>query len=307
MRSPTGFRPFNRRRRKGFILVSVLMVSLFLVSASVGYGWFVRDQVRRVERRRFELECRNIALLAVRNVIVGLASDQTGYDSSHQQWFGEHLIPLGDKYLVSVKIAPLNDKLPLRHIFLPDGTTLRGEMELPWQDAWEKVGLTNLAVPTLDFMDRDRESRVGGYEKDFFLNRVPTDPSAFALFPEIPLSAVFGSQGRPGIRDLFTFWCGPKLNVNTADPRVLALLEGMDDTIAREIGELRREKPFKHISEVANLPAFSGSLGPKLTNLLGTVSDYFMVSLRVTQFDSDMSSGYQVVVDKKNVLSWEEL
>ena len=307
MGSPTGFRPFKPEKRRGFILVSVLMVSLFLVSASVGYSWFVRDQVRRIERRRFELECRNIALLAVKNVIRGLASDQTSYDSVHQSWFGDHLIPLGDRYIVSVNITPLNDKLPLRHVFLPDGVTLRGEMEEPWKRAWEAVGLANFAIPALDFMDVDREPRVGGQEKDFFINRVPTDPSAFALFPEIPLSAVYGSSERPGLRDLFTPWCGPKLNVNTASPRVLAFLEGIDEITAREIGEIRREKPFKNLSELAELPAFSGSLGPKLTNLLGTVSDYFLISLQVSNFDSDLSSGYRVVVTKKNVLSWEEL
>lgn len=307
MAYPTGFRPFNRKRRKGFILVSVLLVSLFLVSASVGYSWFVRDQVRQVERRRFELECRNIALLAVKNVIKGLASDQTSYDSVHQIWFGDHLIPLGDRYIVSVNIAPLNDRLPLRHVFLPDGVTLRGEMEEPWKDAWEAVGLPNLAIPALDFMDRDGEPRVGGQEKDFFINRVPTDPSAFALFPEIPLSVVYGSREKPGLRDLFTLWCGPKLNVNTASTEVLALLEGIDDTTAREIGEIRREKPFRSLSELAELPAFSGSLGPKLTNLLGTVSDYFLISLQVSDFNSDLSSEYRVVVTKKNVLSWEEL
>lgn len=307
MRSPTGFRPFRGRKREGFILVSVLMVSLFLVSASVGYGWFVRDQVRRVERRRFELECRNIALLAVKNVIKGLASDQTSYDSVHQSWFGDHLIPLGDSYLVSVNIKPLNDRLPLRHVFLPDGTTLRGEMDFPWKKAWETVGLPNLALPMLDFIDKDREPRVGGYEKDFFLNRVPTDPSAFALLPDVPMSAVFGSRDKPGLKDLFTLWCGPKLNVNTASPQVLSLLEGVDEITAREISEIREKKPFKNISEVAKLPAFSGSLGPKLTNLLGTVSDYFLISLQISQFDSDMSSGYRVVVTKKNVLSWEEL
>ncbi len=307
MRSPTGSRPFKIKKRRGFILVSVLMVSLFLVSASVGYGWFVRDQVRRVERRRFELECRNIALLAVKNVIKGLASDQTSYDSVHQSWFGDHLIPLGDSYLVSVNIKPLNDRLPLRHVFLPDGTTLRGEMDFPWERAWEVVGLPNLALPMLDFIDKDREPRVGGYEKDFFLNRIPTDPSAFALVPDIPASAVFGARTGLGLKDLFTSWCGPKLNVNTASPQVLALLEGIDEITAQEIAEMRVEKPFKHISEVANLPAFSGSLGPKLTNILGTVSDYFLVSLQVSRLDSDMSSGYRVVVTKKNVLSWEEL
>ena len=307
MRSQIGFHLFNGKKRRGFILVSVLMVSLFLVSASVGYGWFVRDQVKRVEMRRFELECRNIALLAVKNVIKGLASDQTSYDSVHQSWFGDHLIPLGDSYLVSVNIKPLNDKLPLRHVFLPDGATLRGEMDFPWKKAWEAVELPNLAIPMLDFIDKNREPRVGGHEKDFFINRVPTDPSAFALIPEIPLSVVFGSRDKLGLKDLFTTWCGPKLNVNTASPEVLALLEGIDEITAQEIAEMRKEKPFKNISEVANLPAFSGSLGPKLTNLLGTVSDYFLISLQISQFDSDMSSGYRVVVNKKNVLSWEEL
>ncbi len=303
----TGSPLSDRSRKKGFILVSVLLVSMFLVSATVGYGWFVRDQVRRFERRKLELECRNIALLAVKNVIKGLAMDKNSYDSVHESWFGDHLIPIGERYLVSISLLPLNDRLPLRHILLPDGKTMRGEMEEAWKKAWLEVGLPNMALPALDFIDGDREPRVGGYEREFFINRVPPDPSMFALLPEVSISSVTGSRENPGLRDFFSLWSGPKLNVNTASSTVLELMEGIDDVTAREITEIRREKPFKSLSELANMPAFSGSLGPKLTNLLGTTSDYFQVSLQVSQLGSDISKEYRMVVTKKNVLFWEEL
>lgn len=293
--------------RKGFILVSVLLVSMFLVSSAVGYGWFVRDQVRRVHRMKLELECRNIALLAVKNVIQGLAMDKNSYDSVHERWFGDHLIPVGDGYVVSVSIRPLDDKLPLRHVFLPDGKTVRGEMEIAWKNAWNAVGLPNMAVPALDFMDLDREPRIGGYERDFFINRIPSDPYMFALFPEVPFSAVRGTGEKPGLKDLLTVWSGAKLNINTVSALVLNLIEGIDEVTAREIVEIRKDKPFKNLSELASLPAFAGSLGPKLTNLLGTTSEYFQISLQVSQLGSDMSKEYRIVVTKKNVLFWEEL
>jgi len=308
MRSSTGSPLFRgRSSRRGFILLSVLMVSMFLMSAAVGYGWCVRDQVRRVDRRRFELECRNIVLLAVKNVIRGLASDKNGYDSVHERWFGEHIIPIGDSYLVSVTILPLDDKLPLGNIFLPDGTTLRGEMEIPWNQVWEEVELPGLAAPTLDFMDSDRTPRVGGYERPFFPNRMPGDPGAFTLFPEIKLDRLVGNDERPGLKDLLTPWCGSKINVNTASEKVLALLEGIDEVTAREIVARRDKTPFKKLSELAEMPAFSNSLGPKLSNALGTTSDYFSVSVYVSSLEADRERSYNIVVTKKSVLYWEEL
>ncbi len=306
MKSPIGCPRSDRGGREGFILVSVLLVSMFLVSAAVGYSWFVRDQVRRLDRQRLELECRGIALLAAKNVIKGLVSDENGYDSPHEKWFGNHVIPLGDRYIASVTITPLNDKLPLWNVFLPDGSTIRGEMAAPWKEAWERMDLANLEMAALDFMDRDKTPRVGGAEKEFYINRAPSDPSAFLLFPEISVASLVGTEEIPGLRDLFTVWCGAKLNVNTVKEQVLSILDGIDEVTAKEIIVRRAEKPYKHISELAKLPAFSGTLGPKLINILGTVSDYFLVDLQVSVFGSELSKSYRITVDKKNVLSWEE-
>ncbi|MCF4150749.1 type II secretion system protein GspK [Dethiosulfovibrio sp. F2B] len=303
---PNGFLHFEVRRRRGFILVSVLLVSLFLVSSAVGYGWFVRSQVKRIDRRKFDIESKGIALLAVKNVVRGLASDKSSYDSEHEVWFKDQLIPLGDKFLVSVKITPLNDKLPLRHLFLPDGVTVRGEISEPWNEVWKIIDLPNLAAPALDFIDKDRAPRIGGYEKAFFPNTLPGDVGAFYLLPGVSLSKIIGTRESLGLNDLLTLWCGPKINVNTASAEVLSLLDKIDDVTAKEIVALRREKPFKNIVRVAELPVFSGSLGPKLSNILGTTSDYFMIEIDVSSLEGDKGKHYNVVVDKKSVLSWEE-
>ncbi len=307
MRRRTGFPSFEDKGSPGFILLSVLLVSLFMMSAAVGFSWFVRDQLRSLERRRVELESRNIAFMVVQNVVRGLALDTSSYDSKHEKWFGTHLIPLGNRYLLSVTVSPLNDKLPLRFIFLPDGMTVRGEMKEPWELLWEAVGHPKMALSALDFMDSDKIPRVGGFESDFFVNHVPGDPGAFALFSEIPPSAVTGTKDRPGLREYLTLWCGQKVNVNTASAQVLALLDGIDDVVAQEIVERRTETPFTKLSEVAELPAFSGSLGPRLTNSLGTTSDYFLVILQVSALGGEGNNrSYRVVVTKETIQSWEE-
>lgn len=307
MRSPTGCRRCRVDGRPGFILVSVLMVSMFLVSAAVGYSWFVRDQARRLADRRMELECRGIVLMTVKNVIRGLNQDKNGYDSCCERWFGRHILPLGDRFVISLTVEPLNDRLPLGHVFLPDGVTIRGEMAAPWKRAWERMDLAALETAALDFMDKDKIPRVGGAEKEFYINRTPSDTAAFLLFPEITVKSLTGTEETPGLRDFFTVWCGAKLNVNTAKEQVLSLLDGIDAVAAREIALRRNEKPYKTISELAKLPAFSGTLGPKLTNLLGTESDYFRINLQVAYLDSGTAKNYDITVDKKKVLSWEEL
>lgn len=305
MRPKTGS-PLSRQR-KGFILVSVLMVSMFLVSSAVGYSWFVRDQVRRFSARKEELEFRGIALMAVRNLIRGLAQDKNSYDSSQEKWFGKHVIPMADRYILSITLEPLNDKLPLAHVFLPDGETVRGEIVSPWKRAWEALGLSDMDTAALDFMDKDETPRVGGAERSFFINRPPSDPGAFLLFKEITVKKLLGDGRTPGLKDLFTYWCGDKINVNTAREPVLQLLDGVDPVTAKEIVLKRKEQPYKSLSDLAKLPAFSGTLGPKLSNLLGTKSDYFSLDLQISDLNTGEGKSYRVIVDKKHILSWEEL
>jgi len=84
---------------------------------------------------------------------------------------------------------PLDDKIPVRSLFLPDKNTVRGEMKRPWEDLWQRMGRRELAVLTLDFMDANDKARVGGAERGSFINRPPLDPPAFPPPAATPFTA----------------------------------------------------------------------------------------------------------------------
>lgn len=295
---------FLKARKRGFILLTVLMVSTFLISASVGFAWFVRDQVHRVQMNRFELRARGVAYLAVLNVMRGLQLDKNGYDSLEERWFGNHLIPFGDSLFATLTLTPLDDKIPLNGLFLPDRVTLRGELSSPWSYVWDEVGLPELSAPTLDFMDRDSKGRVGGYERESFINRPLVDISELLLIPDIKQENLIGEKG---LETYLTRWCGNKININTASAKVLATIDGIDDVTAQEIVDQRLKKPFKNMRDLASLFSFSGSLGPKISNALGTTSDFFLLELNVSVLGADYSKSYRIIMSKKNILKWEEV
>ena len=118
----------RKHAHPGFVLVSVLMLGALLISCATAFTWFVRAQVRSVLRERTALTQRSMAHLLA-DAVVGLiveASDRSNADSLRQRWFKPFLFPADDLGLLAVQVTPLDDKLPIRNLFLPDGNTLRG-------------------------------------------------------------------------------------------------------------------------------------------------------------------------------------
>ena len=164
-------------------------------------------------------------------------SGKSDADSPLQEWYKPFLLPADNMGLWAVRVMPLDDKLPLRGLFLPDKITVRGEMKRPWEDLWQRMGRRELAVLTLDFMDGNDRPRVGGAERKDFINRPPLDISEFLLLEEVTPELLNGVPGRPGLADFCTVWSGGKVNLNVAPPHVLELLPGLDASLAGRVAE----------------------------------------------------------------------
>ena len=69
---------FSRSKRKGFVLVSVLMLGVLLISCATAFSWFVRQQVRTVGGELHAITSRSMAHVLVNSVIgvLALISDQ---------------------------------------------------------------------------------------------------------------------------------------------------------------------------------------------------------------------------------------
>ena len=305
-----GFPPCPRR--DGFVLVAVLFSVMVLVSAATGLAWFVRSQVRQVEQERETLVGRSVAFVVIRQLAAGLARDTNDYDSLKEVWFGPHMVPLEELGVALVVFVPADDKISLASLFLPDGETLRREMERPWRRIWERLDRTDLEQVLLDFMDSDRSPRLGGTEREGFANQIPSDLSELLACPDVTAEVLYGSSDgtRPGLSDFVSPWGGRKINVNVVGPEVLAILdESLTLDTAEEIVEMAKEEPFKSLNDFNSRAAISEAALPRLASLVGFKSETFRADIQV-QLLSGAQKQYEVVLQKRGkrveIILWKE-
>ena len=203
---------------------------------------------------------------------------------------------------------PLDDKLPLRGLFLPDRNTVRNEMKRPWEDLWQRMGRRELATPALDFMDANDRPRVGGTEQKHFINRPPLDVSEFLLLEGMTPELLNGAPGRPGLADFCTVWGGDKVNLNVAPPHVLELLPGLDGGLAARVAEYRRQNILRSLSDLQKIPGVSSKVATMLTNIAGFKSRYFSIRIEFLE-ESAGGTAFDIVFDRSNekIVRWEEL
>lgn len=299
------------KTRPGFVLISVLMLGVLLISCATAFSWFARMQVRSVVQGRMTLTHRSMAQLMT-EAVIGLiveASDRANADNPRQRWFRPFLFPVDDLGIWAVQVTPLDDKFPIRNLFLPDGNTLRGELKAPWEDLWSALNHRELAVPVLDFLDKNDKARVGGVEREAFINRAPLDISELLLMEEVTPEILYGEEGNPGLADLSTVWSDGKINLNVAPPEVLALLPGLGSGQANWIVQYRKENNLRNLSDLQSIPGLTPRTSTQLTNLAAFKSRYF--SIRIELLDASDSPGgtsYQIIFDRttKKVVHWEE-
>ena len=296
----------HKRKRKGFVLISVLMLGVLLISCATAFSWFVRQQVKTVSRERVNLESRSMAHVLVNAMINVLAemAKSIAYDSPTQKWYQPLVLPIEDMGVWIVQITPLDDKIPIRNLFLPDGNTLRREMSDVWQKMWEELGHRELEQLVLDFMDKNNKPRVGGVERDDFLNRPLYDMSELLM-----LSHDIDPELLSEIEDYCTVYSDGRINLNVAPVHVMELLPGMDiGQIAQSIANARKEKPLETLQDIQNLPGAGPRTATQLTNIAAFKSRYFHVSIECLS-DNEEGKSFSIVFDRttKQIVKWEEI
>lgn len=288
------------------------MAVMLLVTGALAFAWFSRMEVRKAEALAFSLEARSLAETAVGEIKRGLVQDTNDSDSLHEPWFGSWPLPLEGTVTVLVRLVPKNDALPVNSLFLPDGTTLRREMEIPWQRLWEEIKRPDLAEGMLDFLDRDTTPRAGGQEAPSFLNRSPSALEELRLFPGIDETLYRGNNEKAlrGLKDFLTVDSDGKVNVNVADPGVLALLDpGLTPDVIRGIVQKRSREALAGWDDLAGLPGFPRGLQPRLSGLLSFTSSHFLAQIEVRK--GSLVRRFEAVLFKKanrcTVVAWKEM
>lgn len=299
------------RKSSGFILVSVMIASATLLTAATAFAWFARTEARAEAARERIYRFRNAAQIAVNIMSRRIAEDRNGYDGPTESLYDpyEHVkLEIGD-YTAEVQIRPLNDKIPISGLLLPDGVTPRSEYETAWENVWEALELPRLAWEVVDFIDADTDQRLGGAERDTNINRMISDLSELRAMPEITDGVLWGTEEIPGgLAQYVTVIGGEKINVNVAAPEVLAVLDdALTPSHARSIAAYRLVNPIKDMEGLRNVPGFPASLTTKLANIIGFESTHFLLSVKVSDGAGNVRN-YRVVVERggTGAYSWEE-
>lgn len=299
------------RKSSGFILVSVMIASATLLTAATAFAWFARTEARAEAARERIYRFRNAAQIAVNIMSRRIAEDRNGYDGPTESLYDpyEHVkLKIGD-YTAEVQIRPLNDKIPISGLLLPDGVTPRSEYETAWENVWEALELPRLAWEVVDFIDADTDQRLGGAERDTNINRMISDLSELRAMPEITDGVLWGTDEIPGgLARYVTVVGGEKINVNVAAPEVLAVLDdALTPSHARSIAAYRLVNPIKDMEGLRNVPGFPASLTTKLANIIGFESTHFLLSVKVSDGAGNVRN-YRVVVERggSGAYSWEE-
>lgn len=299
------------RKSNGFILVSVMAATAMLLAAATAFAWFARTEARAEAARERIYRFRSAAEIAVNIVSRRIAEDVNGYDGPAERLYDPHehiKLEIG-KYIAEVQVRPLNDKIPIRGLLLPDGVTPRSEYETAWENIWKVLEFPRLAREVIDFIDTDTDQRLGGAERDVNINRMISDLSELRAMPEITDGILWGTEDVPGgLARYVTVIGGEKINVNTAAPEVLAVL---DDALtlshARSIAAYRLVNPIRDMEGLRGVPGFPAGLTTKLANVIGFESTHFLLSVRVSDEAGNVRN-YRVVVERGGSApySWEE-
>lgn len=301
------------RSRKGFVLVSVLLLGVLLISCATSFTWFVRMQVRTAGSEMSGLTDRTMATVmvsAVTNILTEL-SKHVKSDSPSQRWYKPLVMNIPGMGVWVIQITPLDDKIPLGKLFLPDGNTLRRELSNTWRELWDKLGRRELEQTVLDFSDKNNKPRVGGTERDDFINRPVYDISEFLLLsPDIDSSLIYGTPDKFGISDYCTVYSDGKINLNVAPVHVLELLPGLDaGGLAKSIEEYRKDKPLESISDIRSIPGAGARTSNQLMNIAAFKSRYFSVKLECVEEGGNGGRTFNVIIDRntKQTVRWEEI
>ena len=296
----------------GFILVSVLLSVTMLLTTATAFAWFARTEMKRAEMNRFILQTRSAAEIACSLIGAKIAADKNGYDSVREPLYSAASVnlELGD-FKVSAAIRPLDDKIPISGIFLPDGVTVRKEYEEGWKNVWEYLKREELGTIVLDFMDKDDKQKLGGSERQDNIDRLISDLSELKQLPEADDGLIWGTAKIPGGFDrYFTVYGREKINLNVANPEVIAILDdGIDLAQAKSLAAARIVSPIKSLNDLKKLPGFPEAVVTKLANIFGFESTYFRVNMTVST-EAGRERNYRIILQRSGssckIVRWEE-
>ena len=305
-----------KRHSKGFILMSVMLLCVMLVASATAYAWYARTQMKSLFQEKLALQTRGIAYILTLEVINGLKLVTKASDSIHDPWFQPMLVPLKDFGVANVSLKPLDNKIPINHLF-PSSNNINPRVSMGWEEIWKKMWIElgerggSLQDKVLDYIDKDTVPRAMGRDGPDNLNRDLFDISELLGIPEITPELLYGEPLKLGLTDYCTMWSGDKININTVEPQVLALFENMNRYIVEEVMKYRAEKEITSLDDLRrDIPSFPRNLASSQF-IIEFKSSYFNLKIELLDENWNSTRYFDIVLYKKDgnivIKRWEEI
>ncbi|MDR0764754.1 MAG: general secretion pathway protein GspK [Synergistaceae bacterium] len=299
-----------RASESGFILAAILLVTALFLGAAVSFALFARYEAARVSAEEFAAVTRGLAMSALREATDAIALDDGPGDSGVERIYSGKPVELDfSDFTARITIEPLDGRIPINDLLLPDGVTIKNEYAYPFALAMEALGMERLAPVILDFIDADATARAGGRESGDFPNRRLSDLSELLRLPEISGGVLYSNGTEPALEDFFTVRGDAGININTAPGRVIAILDpGLGADTAARIVESRAENAINGPDDLLKIPGISNTVITRLKNVINYKSVYFRVHIEVV--GRNRGRNFEITVRREqdgcSVINWRE-
>jgi len=189
-------------------------------------------------------------------------------------------LPIGDDYAF-INITDESGKIDVNQM-----VTARGYRNDRWIEVFQRL-LTRLeldpqlANALVDWMDADSEVSPGGAENDYY-SALPVPYRAknakLDSVDEMALVRGFEPKVLAKLKDHVTVWSSGRVNINTATPMALMVLDdSITEGMAMELVKARKEEAFSSPNQIAKVSGFD-AVFPRIALLIAVTSDYYSVS-----------------------------
>jgi len=293
------------RSQKGMALVLVLMLVALLVA-------IVGDFVYTVYTSTTQLRSWQIAkeLRLLNESVVETGKDMFAQQISSMSYTypSEISLPLPfEDESINIVIRDLQAKINLNALVYPNGTDnvrlqkvakrLAGFLEIP-EETLERIA---------DWIDPDKEPRLADSEQN-------AKNGPLVSYEELYYIKGIKKEFIDKMREFFTVYpdrssLAEKININTADKQVImALAEGITESMAAEVIAARDENPFHNCSDIKKIAGFE-SVYPQLSALCTVKSSFFTVQAKAQKASivAVVEETVKVEGSKTKVLLYREL
>ena len=311
---------FLRNSRGMALILTILIISL-IVALTLQFNTSMRSDLHAVANLRDGINLGYIAKSGFNYALAVLLEDNTGVDSLHDDWadpkiLSENSAGLFDDGRFEVKVSDHSGSIQINN--LVDGNNYNSMQKNLLTRFLKSFGLEEEEVENIvnaikDWIDEDDNTTgFGGAENSYY--QALEKPYSCKNAPLEFLEELLLVKGIT--KELFSHispYLSPhgdgKININTADPRVLgALSEDIDDEIVKDMDEYRmdeeNEESLSNSNWYMNVPGMHGvNIDPVLT----TSSTHFEITSEA--FKGAMAKRVTGTVKRKeggfDILSWK--